>query len=106
VLATVLADAHLYLQDTILVAPAAVAFAAAQEGGRRHAAGLALAAGWAILGLGSVPNLQWHINLFALYMAALLLAIAVWHVWQERTSRRAGVSDTPAPADASLQRAA
>ncbi len=106
VLATVLADAHLYLQDTILVAPAAVAFAAAQEGGRRHAAGLALAAGWAILGLGSVPNLQWHINLFALYMAALLLAIAVWHVWQERTLRRVGASDAPAPAGPSLQRAA
>ncbi|MDP9239005.1 MAG: DUF2029 domain-containing protein [Chloroflexota bacterium] len=76
-LATVLVDPHLYLQDTVLVAPAAAALLAATCTHRRAAMGAAMLAGWAVLGLGIYPNEHLHVNLFGLYLAASAVALLV-----------------------------
>jgi hypothetical protein len=77
-LATVLSDVHLYLQDLLLLVPAAVALLATSSGWRRYATGAAITLGWVILGLGNSPTLRWEINLFALYIAVCLVALIAW----------------------------
>jgi hypothetical protein len=88
-LATVLWDAHFYLQDLVIVAPPAIAAFAAASGWRRSTACAALIAGWIILGLGSVPAAQWGINLFSAYMVLCLAAIVASDAGALRALRRA-----------------
>lgn len=83
-LATLLWDSHLYLQDLIVIAPAAVAAFASSTGWRRSTAGGGLLFGWMILGLGSVPSAIWGVNVFSLYMAGWLLALIAWDVGVRR----------------------
>jgi hypothetical protein len=75
ILATVLADPHLYLQDTVLVVPAAVAWLATTGPDGRGAKGISLLCGWVVLGLGSQPNIAWHTNIFGLVMVCGLAAL-------------------------------
>jgi hypothetical protein len=86
-LATVLVDPHLYLQDTALVAPAAVAVLGVTRAERRPRVLAVILGGWALLALGIIPNERLHIDAFALYMAACGGALLVW----ERRRRLAGV---------------
>jgi hypothetical protein len=89
-MASVLVDPHLYLQDTVLLAPAAVAvLGAARADQRPRLAAIALG-GWALLGLGIYPNEHLHVDAFALYLAAAGIAALVW----ERQSRRAESRET------------
>ena len=76
-IATVLVDPHLYLQDTVLVAPAAAALLAATCAHRRAAVGAVVLAGWAALGLGIYPNEHLHVNAFGIYLVAVLIAVAL-----------------------------
>jgi hypothetical protein len=77
-LATVLVDPHLYLQDTVLVVPAAAALLTAACPHRRPVVGAALLAGWAMLGLGIYPNEHLHVNAFGLYMALASTALLIF----------------------------
>jgi hypothetical protein len=93
ILATLLADPHLYLQDTILVVPAAIAWVSSERAAGRAGEFFVVLLGWTILGLGTSPNLNWHVNLFATLMAlvtAMLVARGMWH------SRTAGDSERTA----------
>jgi cytochrome c oxidase subunit IV len=88
-LATVLVDPHLYLQDTVLVAPAAAAVLGATRPERRARVLAIMLGGWALLALGIYPNEHLHVDAFALYMAAAGVAVLAW----ERRRRQA---DAPA----------
>ena len=77
-LATVLVDPHLYLQDTVLVVPAAAALLAAACPHRRPAIGAALLGGWAMLALGIYPNEHLHVNAFGLYVALAAAALLMF----------------------------
>jgi hypothetical protein len=72
-LATVLVDPHLYLQDTVLIAPAAAACPH-----RRPVIAATLVAGWSMLALGIYPNEHLHVNAFGLYMALAATALLVF----------------------------
>ena len=76
-LATVLADPHLYLQDTVLLVPAAAAVTAVMRGRQRLAAGVSLLFAWTVLRLALYPNQHLHVDLFALSMAATLGALVL-----------------------------
>ncbi len=76
--ATLLVDPHLYLQDTIILAPAAAALLAVAPAAARGRVAVALLAGWALLGLGVFPNEHLGINAFGLYLAAGALALVLW----------------------------
>ncbi len=77
-LATVLVDPHLYLQDTVLVAPAAVAVLGVTRRERRTRVLAVMLCGWALLALGIIPNERLHVDAFALYMATTGAAVLVW----------------------------
>jgi hypothetical protein len=77
ILATVLADPHLYLQDTVLVVPAAVSWVATTRPEGQGARGITLLCGWVVMGLGSQPNIALHTNAFALVMACGLAALVI-----------------------------
>ena len=79
-LATVLVDPHLYLQDTILVAPAAVAVLGAAPPAHRARVSAVMLGGWALLALGIYPNEHLHVDAFALYMAAAGVAVLAWEM--------------------------
>jgi hypothetical protein len=74
--ATVLVDPHLYLQDTVLVVPAAAALLAV-TGARRRPLAAAMLAGWALLALGVYPNEHLHVDAFGLYLLAAGAALVV-----------------------------
>ena len=61
----------------MLVVPAAVTWVATTRPEGRGAKAIALLCGWVVLGLGSQPNIGWHINAFALVMACGLAALVV-----------------------------
>lgn len=88
-LATLLLDPHLYLQDTILVAPAAVAMLASARPEQRATIGAVIAAGWGVLALGIYPNEHLNTNAFGLFMAAALLATAALTCRRDRDERGA-----------------
>jgi membrane-associated phospholipid phosphatase len=88
VMGSILADLHFYLQDIIIIVPAAVAVLAAQPEGRRWLAGCALAVGWLILGYGSTPTAQWNINLFTSYMGAWFLVLTTRELTSGRFDRQ------------------
>lgn len=81
-LATLLADPHLYLQDTLVIVPAAVAYLASSSGVRRDLTWLALATGAVVLRAGIYPNQHLHFNPFACLMALALLSWPVSRVWR------------------------
>jgi hypothetical protein len=58
-LATVLVDPHLYLQDTVLVVPAAAALLAV-TGARRRPLAAVMLLGWLLLAFGVYPNEHLH----------------------------------------------
>ncbi|MEX2247575.1 MAG: glycosyltransferase family 87 protein [Dehalococcoidia bacterium] len=86
-IATVLVDLHFYLQDIIIIVPAAVGVAAAQRQGARWVAGGALAFGWLLLGFGSTPTATWGINIFTSYMLVCLVALCSWEYVSRFVSR-------------------
>jgi hypothetical protein len=102
VAATVLWDLHLYLQDVIILVPAAVAVLAGTRGRSRAAAGAAMAIGWVILSWGSRPSMHWHVNVFGLYLAAVFAALVLAHT---RASAAVAVGAVEEE-DASLAKAA
>ncbi len=75
--ATLLVDPHLYLQDTIILAPAAAALLALTPEAARGRVAVAMLAGWALLGFGVFPNEHLGVNAFGLYLAAAALALAL-----------------------------
>jgi hypothetical protein len=91
-LATLSWDAHLYLQDLVILAPAAAAAVGSATEWRRTLSGVGVLSGWVILGLGSVPSAIWGFNVFAAYMIVSLAAIVLWNGVAALTAR----SDTPA----------
>jgi hypothetical protein len=94
-LATVLWDAHFYLQDVIIVAPAAVAVLASASGWRRALTAAAMFSGWVILGWGSNPSEDWGVNVFSIYMAACLAGIVVWTAADRLRARRSTGEEPP-----------
>lgn len=74
-LATVLLDPHLYLQDTVLVVPAATLLLASACPHRRPMLAVPMLGGWAVLGLGIYPNEHLRINAFGLYLALTFFAL-------------------------------
>lgn len=76
-LAAVLCDPHLYLQDTIIVVPAAVALLAALPVRARNRFVIVLAIGWAIQRVALYPNQHLHLDLFALFLTAMLVVLLV-----------------------------
>ena len=97
-LAAVLSDPHLYLQDTVIVVPAALALLPALHGAARNQFALVLAFGWGIQRLALYPNDHLHVDLFALLLTAMLFVLLAkaWHAprWKraerpERLGRRA-----------------
>jgi hypothetical protein len=93
---TILWDAHLYLQDLIIIVPAAAALLASTSGWHRSLAGVAIVIGWMVLGLGSRPSADWGINVFSAYMVLSLLGIVVWDSVQ---SLRLKAGDQPQPCE-------
>jgi hypothetical protein len=94
VCATMLADMHFYLQDVVILVPAAVAVHATLRGWQRDVSGVALILGWLILGLGSTPNINWHLNLFATYVVAWMCVLVVLRLSEGRRKIGAAVETT------------
>lgn len=67
-IATGLADPSLFLQDTIIFVPGAVAVLCALDGPKRRRACEAAVVGWVILSLGFYPNEVLHVSIFTLYL--------------------------------------
>jgi hypothetical protein len=79
ILATMLADPHFYLQDTIIAVPMAVAALAAMTTDvQRAIAGLMMAASWGIQRLALYPNQVMEVNLFAISLAIIFCAAIAW----------------------------
>lgn len=78
VLATMLADPHFYLQDTIIAAPAAIAALAAIREPERVVAGVLLAICWGIQRLALYPNQEMGVNLFAISVVIIFAATLAW----------------------------
>jgi Glycosyltransferase family 87 len=99
-LAAMLIDGHFYLQDTVLLAPGAVALIAAARGFERSAVAAAAAAAWLILALGSQPSQTWHVNVFGIY--AVLATVAVLFRGMRATSAmtQLAIEGQPEPARA------
>jgi len=95
-LATVLVDPNFFLQDIVIVAPAAFALLSQTEGRGRAAMGAAVAVGWVLFGLGFQPTLRWHINLVAIYMVAGFAAL-VLQAAREPSALRAVVKPAQFP---------
>jgi hypothetical protein len=74
--ATVLVDPHLYLQDTIIVAPAAAALIAAAPSGSSTRIAAVSFAGWVLLAFGIFPNGHLGVNAFGIYLAVVLALLA------------------------------
>ena len=104
-IASILFDVHLYLQDVLLLVPAAVAVHAGAQGWRRYGTGVALAVGWFIFGLGSRPSIDWEINLISLYMVSVVAALVLAHLVREAL-RRGESTLIPFPATTALERSA
>ncbi|MGH2633729.1 MAG: glycosyltransferase family 87 protein, partial [Tepidiformaceae bacterium] len=95
-LAALLCDPHLYLQDTIIVVPAAAALLAALQGSARNQFAAVLLLGWGIERLALYPNDHLHINLFALFLTAMLVVLLA-KAWPRRTAhQRARIDRLPA----------
>ncbi len=84
VIATVLADPHFYLQDTIMVAPVAVAALATMDDFGRAIAGFAMTAMWGVQRLALYPNQYMSVNLFAIGLVLCLFGTLVW-MWRQAT---------------------
>ena len=74
-IATMLVDPHFYLQDTILIALPAAALLCGAPAEHRPRIAVAIAAGWAMLALGTFPNEHLHVDLFAIYLIAAGVAV-------------------------------
>ena len=85
VIATILADPHFYLQDTIIVVPVAVAALAAMDDLGRALGGVVMTMMWGVERLALYPNESMNLNLFAIGLALCLFATLVW-MWRQ-TSR-------------------
>ena len=84
VIATMLADPHFYLQDTIMVVPVAVASLAALDDVARALGGAAMTIMWGVERLALYPNQSMDVNLFAVGLALCLFATLGW-MWRETT---------------------
>jgi hypothetical protein len=107
-LATVLWDAHFYMQDLVILALPAVAVLASATGWRQAMTAAALVLGWMIVGLGSTPSQSWGINLAAIYMALCLTTMVAWHIASGvglGTARRFSTWPSAGPEDSHAQAA-
>jgi len=82
VIATVMADPHFYLQDTIMVVPVAVAALATMDDFGRAVGGVTMTAMWGIERLALYPNQFMSVNLFAIGLALCLFGTLVW-MWRQ-----------------------
>lgn len=105
-LATMLWDAHFYLQDTIILAAPAVAVVASASEWRRTVAGVGVFLGWVILGYGSTPSAEWGFNLFSGYAAAWLVAITCWQAGARIRAQREATEDEEPVRVLTLEKAA
>ena len=76
-LGTVLVDPNFFIQDTLILASAALGFAAAAQGLQRPVALGAIALGWVILAFGLYPGGALGLNVFSLYVAAILALLVL-----------------------------
>jgi hypothetical protein len=104
--ATMLTDMHFYLQDVVILVPAAFAVHASLRGWQRDVSGVALTFGWLILGLGSTPNVNWHLNFFATYVVAWGCVLITVRVLSERRATAASDAGWTPADDIALARAA
>ena len=104
--ATVLWDAHFYLQDLIILAPAAAAVLATASAWRAYVCSVASLGGWVILGLGSVPSAIWGFNIFSAFLAACLLVLVAWKAGAGFLANRQVAVPEAAPAYEFARRAA
>jgi hypothetical protein len=75
-LATVLSDLHLFLQDTTIVAPAAVAYLAASRSPHRIVVAAMIAVGWVILWFEPFMSIGLPVNVvFGFYLAAAIACL-------------------------------
>lgn len=74
-LAAVLCDPHMYLQDTVIVVPAAVAFLASLEGPARIQFAFVLLLGWGVERVALYPNQHLHLDLFAVFLTAMFVVL-------------------------------
>jgi Glycosyltransferase family 87 len=75
-MATVLADLHLFFQDTAILAPVAVAYLAAVPGTRRARAAAMMAVGWVILWFEPFMSTGVPVNIvFGLYLAVAIACL-------------------------------
>ena len=98
-IATVLIDLHFYLQDVIIVVPAAVAVVAAQREGTRWIAGSAMVAGWLILAYGSTAAGYDSVNFFTALLVVCMLALCAREVADHIRARTSARPDAGRPAD-------
>jgi len=82
VIATVMADPHFYLQDTIMVVPVAVAALATMDDFGRAVGGVTMTTMWGIERLALYPNQFMSVNLFAIGLALCLFGTLVW-MWRQ-----------------------
>ena len=75
-IATILLDPHFYLQDTILLAPPAIAVVAGVRPHIRPPLAAGYLAGWALLAFGTFPNQHLHVNAFGLYLVVACVVLA------------------------------
>jgi len=76
-LGTVLVDPNFFIQDTLILASAALGFAAAAQGLQRPVALGAIALGWVILAFGLYPGGALGLNVFSLYVATILALLVL-----------------------------
>ena len=82
-IATILVDPHLYLQDSVLIVPAAVAVIDGARPKQRPWVFAAALLGWTLLALGIYPNERLHVDAFALYMVAAAITVVALD-WRRR----------------------
>lgn len=87
VTATMLADPHFYLQDTIMVVPVAVAALATMDDVGRAVGGLAMTIMWGIARLALYPNQFLDLNILALGLALCLFGTLAW-MWRQTAGVR------------------
>ncbi|HLB23030.1 MAG TPA: glycosyltransferase family 87 protein [Dehalococcoidia bacterium] len=93
-LGTILWDAHFYLQDLIILAPAVAAVIASATEWRAWLAGAGAMVGWVILGLGNVPSAIWGFNILAACMVGCIVLLVIWKAGARFMGRRVMTSDT------------
>jgi hypothetical protein len=75
-MATVLADPHLFFQDTVILAPIAVAYLAATPSTHRAVVAAAAAGGWAILWFEPFMSRGLPVNIvFGLYLVVAMACV-------------------------------